>query len=198
MHFVDYILNSLRRHKVWLHVGKWKDTWPALIRRLRELNRLCHPVDKYNDEELPPKDALSNLTPPVVERNNNTATWIIPHSQLTLTTSTNYILILFLPVFLIHVLLISSLPLEFRISIPPYYFRILYIYIYIYHSHFYTGVKHAENINSAIFSFYLLQKNKHNYYQWSNPVRWLLLFVKFKVTLGNVFFFFRPVLVYLR
>ncbi|KAI7856098.1 hypothetical protein BDC45DRAFT_533981 [Circinella umbellata] len=65
---LDFIMNHLPRSEVGLTLGKWPKVWSALIRVLREIDRLSHPDDAFDEAEPDPEDAL-DITPP-------------PHTQL--------------------------------------------------------------------------------------------------------------------
>ena len=63
---IDFIINRLPCSEIGLSLGKWKKTWPALINVLREIDRLSHPDDDFNEDEPNPEDAIvsSPLPPP--------------------------------------------------------------------------------------------------------------------------------------
>ena len=58
----DFIVNHLPRSEVGLSLGNWKNTWPALIHVLREIDKLSHPDEVFEDDEPNPEDAM-DVTP---------------------------------------------------------------------------------------------------------------------------------------
>ena len=48
---LDFIVNHLPRAEIGLSLGKWKKAWPALINVLREIDRLSHPDDDFDEDE---------------------------------------------------------------------------------------------------------------------------------------------------
>ncbi|KAI9495836.1 hypothetical protein BDB00DRAFT_870059 [Zychaea mexicana] len=61
MHTIDVILNKLSRTDVGLPNGKWQTILSAILRVLREIDRLCHPEEHLLDEKFPGED----ISPPL-------------------------------------------------------------------------------------------------------------------------------------
>ncbi|KAI8138146.1 hypothetical protein BJV82DRAFT_674077 [Fennellomyces sp. T-0311] len=60
---LDHILNSLPRSDTGLTRGKWKKTWPALLHVLRKIDKLSHPDEEYDEDELAPEEAPQGRAP---------------------------------------------------------------------------------------------------------------------------------------
>ena len=57
IHTIDFIMNKLPRSEVCLQLGKWKQVWPTLILVLREIDRLSHPDEEFEEDEPDPETA---------------------------------------------------------------------------------------------------------------------------------------------
>ena len=56
-------MNHLPRFEVGLTWGKWPQVWPDFIQVLREIDRLAHPDDTFDEAEPDPEDALRFIPP---------------------------------------------------------------------------------------------------------------------------------------
>ena len=69
---LDFIMNYLPRSEVGLTLGKWPKVWSALIRVVREIDRMSHPDDAFDEAEPDPEDALDITPPPHTQSSANT------------------------------------------------------------------------------------------------------------------------------
>ncbi|KAI9246874.1 hypothetical protein BDA99DRAFT_565296 [Phascolomyces articulosus] len=69
---LDYIITHLPCSEVGLSLGKWLNCWFVLIRALREIDRLSHSEDDYEEDEPEPEEPPlpSQLTSSSTQENN--------------------------------------------------------------------------------------------------------------------------------
>ncbi|KAI9264239.1 hypothetical protein BDA99DRAFT_559522 [Phascolomyces articulosus] len=63
MQAINHILNKLPRSEVGLTFDHWEKTWPALIHVIREIDRLSHPDEIFDDDEPDPEEELHQTCP---------------------------------------------------------------------------------------------------------------------------------------
>ncbi|KAG2219823.1 hypothetical protein INT45_006266 [Circinella minor] len=61
---LDFIMNHLPRSEVGVTLERWPEVWSALIRVLREIDRLSHPDVAFDEAGPDPEDALDIAPPP--------------------------------------------------------------------------------------------------------------------------------------